>query len=257
MASRGLSAHQRLVTNIEIEVPGKELEKHRKGELIVLVQLTDKTGHRFRSGTVLDLKGDSADAKRTDTVFLWSAFTVPGEYKATLILHSTATGEHNLKEHELHVHPLKHDALPGVWDGLPSVEFLEEDSELDRFYRPEVQDKERLELITRRPVKVEVVADVTTSEMFHGSQRFFDRYLSYLLPTLKVLSQIHVQNGVLDIAAVDRAGRAVFQQDKVDELDWDRLKEAMTGSIPSKVDVQELRERTGPLFLRKEVMRRA
>ncbi len=67
--SLGLSVHQRLVMNIEIEVPGKELEKRRKGEVIALVQVTDEAGHVFRHGTVLNLEGDAADSKRASALF--------------------------------------------------------------------------------------------------------------------------------------------------------------------------------------------
>ena len=100
--------------------------------------------------------------------------------------------------------------------------------------------------------------DLTPSELFHGSQSRFNRYLIGAIPTFKLFSQIAVQNGSLDMALVDLLEQQVtFEQKNVKTLDWPELKKALNTTAPATINVRtlELRHPT-PVFLRDELSRR-
>jgi hypothetical protein len=188
------------------------------------------------------------------------AFVLPGEYQATMALYHGGTGEHNLTQKRLRIPALHDDPLPEAWQGLPSVEFFAplQENDIDFFYRPEIEDHLHLPLVTRRPVRIELLVDLAASDLFRGSQSYYNRYLAAVLPMLKTFSQIDVQNGEIDIAVLDLARREVrFKQDNVKQLDWDSLKHALSANEASVVSVDALNPKhKGPALLKEELARR-
>jgi hypothetical protein len=172
------------------------------------------------------------------------------------------SGEHDVAESSLRIDPLKNDPLPGAWTGLPPVEFLNLTLRgPDAMFRAEVSTKLHLPMATRRPVHLEVLADVTASDLFHGSTVFYNRYLGVALPLLKALSQIQLEHGTIDIAMLDLRKRAVtFEQDAVKRLDWARAKQVLapeTANGPAMIDIKALEQRReSPAFLQDELLRR-
>src|SRR5262249_50431553 len=141
---------------------------------------------------------------------------------------------------------LKDDRLPEAWAGLPGVEFFAPlpPQEVDTMFRPDIDGRLHLPLATRRPVHLEVLADVSPSDLFRGSEKRYDQYLHALIPTVKTLSQIDVRSGVLDVAALDIVQRRVtFEQRGVKILDWPRLKKALKETAPGMVSVQTFKTR--------------
>jgi hypothetical protein len=194
-------------------------------------------------------------------IFLNSDFFVlPGEYKVTVALVDDRTGEHDLMEAPLRVGPLKDDPLPGAWSGLPAVEFLGPAVEgPDMLFRPDVAGKLNLPLPTKRPVRIELLADVTASDLFRGSTRFYNRYLSVALPLMKALSQIRLEGGSLNVAMLDlRRRRVTFEQDEVKTLDWPRARAVLAPENgPATIDIKALEQkRESPAFLQDELLRR-
>ncbi len=79
-----------------------------------------------------------------------------------------------------------------------------------------------------------------------------NRNLANLVPALKVFSQMEVAGGSLHITLLDISNRRViFEQDAVHQLDWTRLREALTEADPNKIDVHSLEHRgqNAPYFL--------
>ncbi|MBZ5525500.1 MAG: hypothetical protein LAP21_25020 [Acidobacteriia bacterium] len=260
----GLSGHQRLIADIEVEVGLSELlQRPRNSQLMVLVQLTDSSGQVFRDFEKKELSEIQVGAKegRNEALrFSWKAFMLPGEYRVTFALYHGGTGEHNVAERKLKVPALNKDPLPEAWRNLPPVEFWApiKDTDLDFFYRPDIEGRLYLPLVTRRPVRVEILADFAASDIFHGSQVAYNYYLGAALPTLKTFSQIEVRNGSIDIAVLDLARQRVgFQQQGLKELDWTNLKKALAGNEAGVVSVDALHvKHPGPVLLRDELMRR-
>src|SRR6185437_20227 len=112
---------------------------------------------------------------------------------------------------------------------------------------------------TKNPVQVDVLADLTPSDLFDGSARFYSRFLSVALPLVKDLSDIQVTNGTLNVSALDlRQRRVTFEQDKVKSLNWAVLKSAVAPEDgPGMIDVRGLEvKQERPDFLRDEILRR-
>src|SRR5262249_33660379 len=90
------------------------------------------------------------------------------------------------------------------------------------------------------------------------SHRAYNFNLGSLLPILKTFSQVEVRGGALNIEVLDLIRRqVVFEQNEAHDLDWPRLKTAVTDADPRKVDVHALEDiKHTALFLRREVARR-
>jgi hypothetical protein len=177
-----------------------------------------------------------------------------------LALFDYMTGEHNLMEAPLTIAPLKDDPLRSSWSGLPEVEFLAPGVEgPDDLFRPDVTSRLHLPLATKRPVRLELLADVTASDLFRGSTRFYNRYLSVALPLLKALSQIQLEQGSVSVAMLDlRHRRVTFEQEEVRELDWPRARAVLAPENgPATIDIAALEQRReSPAFLQDELLRR-
>jgi hypothetical protein len=71
-----------------------------------------------------------------------------------------------------------------------------------------------------------------------------NRSLATLIPVLKVLSQIEVGQGGLQITLLDiPKRRVIFEQRDVHHLSWERVRGALTEADPNKIDVRALEHR--------------
>lgn len=256
-----LSSHQRLLSYIEIFVPGKELLKRSgKGRLVALVQVTDSLGHVYQDDGALDLDPSHPATKDMDAFFAWGVFVLPGDYKVALALYDRETGEHNFTQRPMRISPLKKDPLPEAWRDLPSVEFLERTEKFDSSYHPEVRGRLHLPLDSQRPLKIDLLVNLTPSEILTGSYRAFNFNLRALIPIVKTFSQIHLNNGIVNLATLDLTRQKVsFEQSNINvaQLDWAELKDVLTAADPSKIDVRSLQGRKyNAAFLRDEIARR-
>ncbi len=259
--SAGLSLHQRLVAHLELEIKGRELVKRAEdGRLIALVRVTDAAGRQFRNFGVIDLKEIKPETRKHTWVSMWEAFVLPGEYNVAIALYDKASGEHDFQQSTLHVSVLKNDPLPEAWQGLPAWEFWAPiTDERDAIFHSDIEGRLHLPVRTQRPVQLEILADLTPSDLFHGSTRFYTRYLSVMLPLMKSLSQIAPSDGSMRLAALDLRRRAVtFEQDGTQPLDWARLKKVIAPENgPGMIDVKGLEQKQEtPDFLRDELLRR-
>ena len=242
----GLSSHQRLAVNLEIQVDGAELARRRgEGQFLVLVQLTDERNQTWQNHQELDLEQIQQQIKASNGVFTQSLFIVPGTYKVSVALFDSATGEHSVIQRNLHVPPLKNDPLPKMWSDVPAVEFLTPESSSDRWYLPSVEGHLRLPVETRHPVEVDLLVNLTPSERFSASSRVQNRNLEALIPTTKVLSQVAWHNSTFSLEFLDLARRRVaFRQDKMQTLDWPRARNALDQVNPGVIDVRSLENRS-------------
>jgi hypothetical protein len=141
------------------------------------------------------------------------------------------------------------------------VEFLEPQPKdiPDNLFRPDIASTLHLPLATKSPVHMELLADVTASDLFRGSTFFYNRYLSVALPLLKSLSQIKPQNGSLSVAMLDlRKRRVTFEQEDGKALDWPRARVVLApANGPGSIDIKALEQRReSPAFLQDELLRR-
>lgn len=256
--STGLSVYQRLSAMVVAEIDGRYLKQRTlPGDLIAQLQLTDRAGRVYRDHSILTIDGRKRDV-RNGAYFAWYFFVLPGEYDLVLTLIDKATGKRNYAHRSLRIDNLNKDPLPEAWRDLPTVEFLRVEEPPDVYFHPESWSRLRLPLASRHPVRIEVLANLTGTGRAMVSHRAYNFNLTSLLPILKTFSQMEVQNGALNVEVLDLVRRQVsFEQDDARNLDWPRLREAVTRADPTKIDVHALQDvKHTAAFLRQEVARR-
>jgi hypothetical protein len=261
-----LANSQRLRVHVEIQVDGNELVKRRsQGELVFFTQFSDTDHHRFQNHGALELKDVTEAAAKSDFTFTPTALVVPGDYRIDIAILDTGSGEHATLQRSLHVAPLKSDPLPGSWRDLPPVEFTEPGDPPDVWFQPKVTGRLHLPLETRRPAQVDVLLNASPSATGPTPYReghTNNRNLVDLLPALKVVSQMELSQGKLNVSLLDLTRRKVlFTQDGTDPrkqpLDWPRLQPALLTADANKIDVHALEDsRQNAQFFLEQVQRR-
>jgi len=257
-----LSFHQRLIATIQVQVPGPELLKRSHDEHItLLVEVRNGQGVSSRNFGLLDLAELKPEMKRSDIEFAWQAFAVPGQYELSVALWDKKTGEHNFLRRLFHVEAYKGDPLPEMWRGLPAFEFWSTKRDgPDYMFHSDIEGRPNLALVTRRPIEMDVLLDMTPSaEIFRGNYGYYNHYLGAALPTFKLLNQITIKNGSRRAAALDLIQRRiVFEQNDGKDLDWAVLRKTLApDNGPGTVSVKDLKNRQqSPVYLREEIVRR-
>jgi hypothetical protein len=257
-----LSQHQRIWARIQIEVDGNELLKRCcDGSSIALVEITDQQGRSYRNYAAQDLKEVKPGLSQYTVTLSWKVFLLPGDYQVTLALYYSGRKGHSLAVERLHVGALKNDPLPESWRGLPSVEFCDSQPEgVDEYLLPGVSGRLHLPIVTRRPIRVEVLENLTPyrAEQRHPTQ--YKERLGVFLPILKTFGQMEVTNGSLRLATLDfTRNRETFSQEGVKEghVDWAELKGALAANVTTAIDVHDIRESEQyGVFFRQEAARR-
>jgi hypothetical protein len=242
-----LSRFQRLAVRFSIRADGREIEQRRgKGALLMMVELRDASGKRYESHRTIDLREPPHTAATHLNYSEWSvaAFLTPGDYQVTFAMADLNAGEHNLARQKLHIAPLAGDPLPGAWRDLLPVEFIQSTEPPDAWFVPESTARLVLPVAAKRPVRVEVVVNTSVSETSRIVQRRQQQSIGALVGALKVLGQLDVRDGRLNISLLDvTRRRTIFTQDSVTGLDWLRLKTALGADDRSTIDVGALKDR--------------
>src|SRR5262249_45536496 len=181
------------------------------------------------------LKDVTDAAAKSNFIYAQPALVVPGDYRVDLAVLDVGTGEHAAVERTLHVPPLKGDPLPDSWNGLPPVEFAVVADPPDGWFQPALNGRLHRPLETRRPVRVEVMVNASPSA--NGPRvratGLSNQNLGDLLPAVKVISQVDLSPGALNVSLLDLTRRQVlFTQEHVgprgQPLDWPRMRPALS-----------------------------
>jgi hypothetical protein len=255
LGGAALNNHQRLQSRLEIQLDGNELLSRRgHGELGVMIQFEDGAKRLYQTHGAIDLQDVKDDAAKSNVQYLQDAFVLPGDYRVGVVIFDTKTGDHWAEQKTLHVNALRNDPLPSAWKDLPAVELLRSLEPPDSWYIPYVSSRLQMPVAARRPVRVEVLMNASPSGPSRGlnTGTANNQNLANLVPALKVLSQMEVAGGSLHITLLDIPNRRViFEQDAVRQLDWTRLRDALTQADPNKIDVRSLEHRgqNAPYFM--------
>lgn len=271
------------------------IARRGKRELLMLVQFSDSDGRAYQSHDSLDLQNVTQGAGANYYICTHDAFIVPGEYGVLFGLVDTETREYSVARRTLRVAPLRDDPLPGAWRDMPPLEFFPTADLLnapDQWFLPSVTGRLHIPLETRHPVRLQLLVNLPPTEA-RGSSPFtrdrgaarrgpgpmgristgrgrgvspeesmliprrvtYEQKMGVLLPALKVVSEVEVRNGLLDIALLDITRRRIsFAQEfggasssanppGVPVLDWPRLKASLAGADRNLIDVESLRNR--------------
>jgi hypothetical protein len=242
-----LSGHQRLLTKAEIEVDGNELVIRRgHGQLVMMIQFQDNAEHVYQAHGSIDLEDVKDAAAKSNINYAQEAFVLPGDYRVSMLIFDTKTGEHSAAQKMLHVNPLRNDPLPAAWKNLPPVELLHTMDAPDSWFRPDTAGRLQLPVTTRRPLRVEVLMNASATGPSQGLSMgtASNRSLANLIPALKVLSQVELGGGSLHVTLLDiPKRRVIFEQNDVHRLNWERVRGALTEADPNKIDVRALEHR--------------
>jgi hypothetical protein len=235
-----LTVYQRLAVNVSVEVDGAEFLK--RSHLVVFLEIRDRGGNRYRNHRALlvgDLKKPS-DLASVD--FEQNAFITPGEYEVAAAVFDADSKEHSLKRMKLRVPELPHDPLQDAWRDLPSVEMTTLADPPERWYLPEITSRLYLPVKTERPVRIEVLVNESPTEIAMGRVgRVSRRNMGNLIPALKVISQMEIGNGTMNVSLLDLERRKIsFHQEDVGKLDWTGLRAELAENDPNLIDVHEL-----------------
>jgi hypothetical protein len=255
-----LSTHQRWLARVDVEIDGVEMESRRgNGALFVLFQFQDSEGRLYQDHGSVDLSKTQAGMKSQIVVYSETAFVMPGNYPLLIGVFDSNSRDHWLRSESLRVPSFKSDPLPFAWRNLPPVEFHPPEQTPDSWYLPTIEGKLHLPVSTRHPLKVDILVNLTPSERSTGSQHIQDRNLSVLLPTMKALAQMDLKEGSLNVESLDLFRQKVtFRQEGVRQLDWQKMRDALTSDQVGTIDVKSLGDRGHSVqFFEGEVGKRA
>lgn len=222
-----LSSFQRIVTGVQIAVDAPELVNHHAQ---IFIDLEDSEGGAWQTHGTL----------RGQPEYTRYAFILPGEYTVSVAMFDPVTLKHGFVEKKLHVAPLKSEPLPGAWDNLPRVEFVPDDTDApESWYLPSATGRLHIPVATERPVRVDVLVNTTPSDTAVDSGGELRRNLNVLLPTAKVLSQMELSNGTVNLALLD----LVHHRD-VPVSGWSEMRDFLTRTNPEIIDVHALDDRS-------------
>jgi hypothetical protein len=246
-----LSNFQRLRARVDIQVDGEEVARRRgRGFLVMLVQFNDSEGRAYQTHKALDLQEMKETAGKMNFVYSQDAFVLPGDYRVSLGVFDTETGDHSVAQRMLHVGALKNDPLPAAWRELPPVELLHDAPDVGLL--PSLTGRLNLPLETRRPLRVELLVN--------ASGQATKSNWGELIPALNVLSDMNVRNGALNVVLLDLARqKVVFEQNVARNLDWRKLEAGFKQADPKVIDVHSLekRGRSAQFFVRQVGQRMA
>ncbi|HEY6305180.1 MAG TPA: hypothetical protein VI488_01825 [Candidatus Angelobacter sp.] len=96
LASAGLTAYQRVLALIHIDIDGHYLAQRRgEGNVFALVQITDSDGRVYQDHSELPRIDNTNKAVRElEAFFDWRMFVLPGHYSVDVAIFDKATGKH-------------------------------------------------------------------------------------------------------------------------------------------------------------------
>jgi hypothetical protein len=254
-----LSNHQRLSSLVEAQVDGRDLASRRgRGEMAIFIQITDREGNVYQTHGAIDLEKMEEGVRSQDVTYSQSVFVLPGEYRVAVALFDTASREHTARQENWVVPPMKNDPLPEAWKDLPAVEFATSADPPEGWFLPGERGRLHLQVAAERPLQVEVLLNLTGSEIAPTTRLPQSKDPGTLLAALKTVAAIDVRNSSLNVALLDLTRRRVaFAQKNVRELEWPGIKDALTQSESGIIDVKTLKDsHRDAAFFVSEVRRR-
>jgi hypothetical protein len=231
-----LSSHQRLAVAVKIEVDGNKLTRRRlKDHLLALVEFAGA------DGTVWQTHGSLHRQPGGVFSYTQNAFVLPGDYAVSLAVSDSTGLQHSFAAKKLQVPGLKHETLQSPWEGLPAVEFFASHADTpDGWFLPEIDTRLHLPVESRHPVHVDILLNTTPGD-FRASDPIaaLRRNMNFLIPALKILSQIDLRNGSMDIAFLD-----LTRQQEAGVTNWSDMKKFLAGANPGTIDVEALHGRS-------------
>ena len=237
-----LSFHQRLLTSVDIELDGRDLQTRRRdGELVFFVQITDSEGIRYQDHDAVKLEKLSEDIKAANVEYSERLFVLPGDYHLSVAILDTGSGEHSTVQRALRIPPPAGDFFLRAWRDLPPVEFVGPQESPDSWFLPKVDGKLQWATAVRKPAQLNILLNAASSALTIGGRQTPSAGLAALLPTLKALTQTGSTLIAEQVRLLDLSRKvALYRQDQTRELDWPALKASLAKASTASIDVHSL-----------------
>ncbi len=254
-----LSISQRYIVRLGVSVDSKKLaaagERH---ELLIAAgfQLKDGSWHPNRG--MLAAHIDKVPPKNTRLEFVMQAFLLPGDYTVGIALADRRTGKRSVVQRRVRVSGMSGDPLRDSIRTLPAVDFIQSERALLRGEPMEIYSKLFLPVNTRRPIRVDVMANYTPSFEYAGRRVPQQMVTGLMTGMLRVFSQLDVKNGALNLMALDLGRRKIiFEQYDQRDFDFAGLRDGLSTLNTATVDVRDLQNRLeAGAFFRKTLAER-
>ena len=231
-----LTDFQRYEASITASVRLDKLDAaDHSAKLLTVARFTNEQGKSYEARNTYPLPRRTDD-QAAEIATSFSAYLLPGEYKVAMVAYGTASHKRSVTHQIIRVPRIPNDPLPAAWNNLPAVEFLPMRVPLG------VSDGLlNLPLQTNRPVRVEVIANITPTYAMKPYAAIYRHNRAAIFPELNVLSQITASNGALDIVALELdAQKIAFEQRGVERLDAGDLWQSINAHNSSVVDASAL-----------------
>jgi hypothetical protein len=218
-----LNGRQRLEVDLYATVGGKEFEtRGRPGRMLLFLQIRDRNGATYQSNRVLTLIKETRSGLPQLTL-AEKLCVVPGDYQIDAVLYDSVSKEHSLKTTKLRVPELRHDPLPDIWMGAPSVMVLGPVSYSQPLHLP---------VETKTPVRIDVVVTRPANR-------------SNIAALLKVISEMNLKSGLMRVSSLDLQSRRTITRKVEGDFDPNRLWLMPLNNNLYTVDVQALENEAG------------
>mgnify|MGYP003349442740 FL=1 len=144
------------------------VSRREHGYFVMMVQIQDSDNRIYQSHRSLNLQRITKEAAKADIVYSQDVFVRPGDFRVSIAIFDSQTAEHGATQKTLHVNSIKNDPLPDAWLDLPLVEFVPGMDLPDSLYLPYSRGRLRLPLASRRPLRVELMVNVSPTRTQEG-----------------------------------------------------------------------------------------
>ncbi|HVV43956.1 MAG TPA: hypothetical protein VHC72_02095 [Bryobacteraceae bacterium] len=245
-----LTPHQRLSARIRIRVDDSEVRRRQGSQIVAFIRIEDASGRRYQTASTSWIRPLHEGGAYGDLTVTFAAFFLPGDYVISLAACDPKTLDHSFTRRRYHVGAIRSDPLPDAWKDLPAVEFIQQDFIPYSWYQPQLRSVIRLPVANEKPVRIELLVNITPSNL--GSLSQFRNNMQLVIPSMKVLMGIEPASGSVGLTIADINRQAlVYEQPNLlisnigrgappGRSEWSHLRPILSDFSTAKVEAQTL-----------------
>lgn len=216
-----LRPDQRLEQPFQVWIGGRQFAANDEGtDVYFIARISDNDGRWLGEPGRLSRHIEKPLARSAQLQFGLRPMVQPGEYILWVAVYDAATDRRSVARRPFRVEPIKKDFLEGAFNLVPAVEFprLILDEEGDWIELPPPLS---LQVGTRRPIEVELIANLGPPEQWMSRSRVLRQHQDLTAGYLAVLSQLEIENGIFRITGLDLVSRnQVFDSTDAQDFGW-------------------------------------
>lgn len=236
-----LRIDQRLEISYTARISGKDLNRAGpEHELFLINRISSPDGEWLNEPYIVRHTVEGQLPNNVRAEFLIRAVAQPGEYTLWAVLYDRKTEKHNVARRRIRIPEVRRDPLPGLYDRMPLVEFVDVD-DLTGDGTASLNGQLYLPVQNKRPLHVELISMLSPPEQWTGRSRILRAHNDSTLGALSALSQIELAEGSVSISGLDLVRRQVmFEQHEFESVEWTDLMEAMKQAQGPKISTEAL-----------------